>query len=159
MLNILNPLDLIILGIIILIMMQSYRAGFLDEFLSLAVFLISGYLAYLLYPYLIPFLDFVSMNALVLKVSSIAVLFITFFIIGKIAKSFLLDIIDETELNGFDKMMGMLLGLFKGIVIVSAILLVLSYIEVSSLKGLLNTSVISNKILYAISKYREFIII
>ncbi len=153
-----NILDLIIICFLFILMIQSYRAGFLDELLSLVVFIVSGYLAYILSPYLIPYLNFVSSNYLVLKIISICIIFIVLFIIGKLAKTFILDLIDETELNGFDKFMGMILGLLKGVVVVSVIIFIFSYFEIGMIKNLMESSLISNKILYAISRYKELVV-
>ncbi|MBU1078369.1 MAG: CvpA family protein [Spirochaetes bacterium] len=155
----LNKLDLIIVGIIVIFMIQSFRAGFLGEILSLAVFALSGYLAYILHPLLVPYLEFISGNNLVVKVCTMIIIFIVFYIVGKIAKSFIFDLIDENELNGFDKVMGMILGLLKGAVIISLVILLISYLQLSLMQNLLDSSLISNKILYAISKYKGLIVI
>lgn len=149
----LNILDLIIIGLVFLIMIQSYRVGFLDEILSLAVFFLSGYFSYILYSYLMPYLDFISNNILIVKVCAIVVLFIAFYITGKIVKSFILDLINETELNGFDKIMGMILGFFKGVIIVTVLIFLFSYLRLNAVQNLINTSLISKKILYAVSNY------
>ena len=153
-----NILDLIILCFLLILMIQSYRVGFLDELLSLVIFIAGGYLAYYLSSYLIPYLDFLSNNYLILKIVSIIILFIIFYIIGKLVKTFILDMIDETELNGFDKFMGMILGLLKGVVVVSVIIMIFSYFEINAIQNLIQTSFISNKILYAISRYRELVV-
>lgn len=154
-----NTLDFIIIGVLFLSMIQSYRVGFLDEALSIVIFILSGYFAYILFPHFIPLLDFVSENPVVLKVCSIFVLFFTFFIVGKIIKSFILDIVDDSELSGFDKFLGMVLGLVKGAVVISALVLIFSYIQWGSIQELINSSLISNKILITFAKYKEYIII
>ena len=153
-----NILDLIIICFLFILMIQSYRAGFLDELLSLVIFVVSGYLAYSLSPYLIPYLDFISSNYLVLKIVSICIIFIVLFIIGKLIKTFILDLIDETELNGFDRFMGMILGFLKGAIVISAIILIFSYFDINPIKNLIESSVISNKILYTISRYKGLLI-
>ena len=139
-------------------MIQSYRVGFLDELLSLVVFIVGGYLAYSLSPYLIPYLDFLSNSYLILKIISVIIIFIVIYIIGKLLKTFILDMINETELNGFDKFLGMILGLLKGVVVVSVIILIFSYLEITPVQDLIKASFISNKILYAISRYKELIV-
>ena len=139
-------------------MIQSYRVGFLDELLSLVVFIVGGYLAYSLSPYLIPYLDFLSNSYLILKIISVIIIFIVIYIIGKLLKTFILDMINETELNGFDKFLGMILGLLKGVVVVSVIILIFSYLKITPVQDLIKASFISNKILYAISRYKELIV-
>ena len=153
-----NILDLIILCFIFIVMIQSYRVGFLDELLSIVVLVLGGYLAYFLSLYLIPYLDFISTNYLILKIVSICIIFIVLYIIGNLGKAFILDMIDENELNGFDKIMGMVLGLLKGVVIISVIILIFSYFEINLVQNMIKSSFISNKILYTISRYTEIFI-
>ena len=139
-------------------MIQSYRVGFLDELLSLVVFIVGGYLAYSLSPYLIPYLDFLSNSYLILKIISVIIIFIVIYIIGKLLKTFILDMINETELNGFDKFLGMILGFLKGVVVVSVVILIFSCLKITPVQDLIKESFISNKILYAISRYKELIV-
>jgi membrane protein required for colicin V production len=153
-----NILDAGIIFVIFMIMVQSFRAGFLDELLSLVVFVVGGYLSFTLSAYLIPHLDFITNNYIVLKVIAVIILFILFFILGKLVKIFILDAVDETELNGFDRFMGMILGFLKGVVIISLLLIIVSYFNVTPVKNLIQASYISNKILYAVAEYKHIIL-
>jgi len=153
-----NILDAGIIFFLFVLMFQSYRVGFLDQLLSLVIFLVSGYLAYILSPYLINYIDFFSSNYLVLKIIAIFILFIVFYLIGKLFKVFILDMIDEYELNGFDRFLGMILGLIKGVIVIAIIVFVLSYFEFKPVESVIKKSMISSKILYAISEYKGILI-
>ena len=154
-----NILDIIIIAVIFLSMLQSYRSGFLGELLTLIFFGLSAYFAYTLAPLVMPYLNFISDKYIVLHISAIIILFIIFYIVGKILTEFILDITDEKELNGFDHFIGMLLGLAKGIIIVCLIIWLVSYVRVDKFHALMAHSFISHKILCAVAKYKNLIFI
>lgn len=154
-----NIVDVIIIAVIFLSMLQSYRSGFLGELLTLIFFCLSAYFAYTLAPLLMPYLNFISDKYIILHISSIIILFIIFYIVGKIITEFILDITDENELSGFDHFIGMVLGLVKGVIIVCLIIWLVSYIRVDKFHELISHSFISNKILFAVVKYKNLIFI
>ncbi|MDD5065918.1 MAG: CvpA family protein [bacterium] len=154
-----NILDIIIVFMLFIFMLHSYRDGFLDEALTLVIIGVSGYLAYILSPWLMPYLDFLSGKFLVLKITSILIIFTAFYIIGKIIKESLVHLTRETELNGIDKFLGMVIGLAKGIVVVSLLVFLVSNIKLNPFPSLLSHSLISNRILLAIAKYKYIVMI
>lgn len=154
-----NILDLFIILILLVCMLQSYRSGFMDELLTCIFFCLSLYFAYICAPVLIPFLHFISEKYTVMKISSIIFLFISFYLITKIFKEFILDILNETELNGFDHFAGMLLGLVKAAVFISIIIILFSLIRLESVHSLVQDSFISGKVLAVVGKYKSIFFI
>lgn len=157
--NCMNMLDLVIIMILLIFMRHSYRAGFLDEVLTLMIILLASYLSYALAPLLAPYLDFISEKSAVTRAVSLALVFTGVFITGKIVKESLLPLFTENELYGIDKFLGMILGLAKGVIMISLMILLVSYVKLGLFQNMLSSSLISSRILALIGKYGYIVMI
>ena len=127
--------------------MISFSRGFTKEFLSLflwvAAFIAAISLEYLATPKINEYIG----NPEISKILSYVVVFIVFIFIGGILIKFISKIIKWSGASGFDRFLGVLFGLIRGLIVLFVIFLLLP----SSLK---TTDLINNsKITPLIQKY------
>ena len=143
----LNPADWFILIVLLASGIISFTRGFTKEFLSLflwvAAFIAAISLEFLATPKINEFIG----NEEVSKIISYIVVFIVFIFLGGIAIKFISKLIKWSGASGFDRFLGVVFGLIRGLVVLFVIFLLLP----SSLK---TTDLISNsKITPIIQKY------
>ena len=143
----LNFADWFILVVLVASGLISFSRGFTKEFLSLflwvAAFIAAISLEYLATPKINEYIG----NPEISKILSYVVVFIVFIFIGGILIKFISKIIKWSGASGFDRFLGVLFGLIRGLIVLFAIFLLLP----SSLK---TTDLISNsKITPIIQKY------
>ncbi len=143
----LNFADWFILVVLVASGLISFSRGFTKEFLSLflwvAAFIAAISLEYLSTPKINEYIG----NPEISKILSYVVVFIVFIFIGGILIKFISKIIKWSGASGFDRFLGVLFGLIRGLIVLFVIFLLLP----SSLK---TTDLISNsKITPLIQKY------
>ena len=143
----LNFADWFILVVLVASGLISFSRGFTKEFLSLflwvAAFIAAISLEYLATPKINEYIG----NPEISKILSYVVVFIVFIFIGGILIKFISKIIKWSGASGFDRFLGVLFGLIRGLIVLFVIFLLLP----SSLK---TTDLISNsKITPLIQKY------
>ena len=143
----LNPADWFILIVLLASGIISFTRGFTKEFLSLflwvAAFIAAISLEFLATPKINEFIG----NEEVSKIISYIVVFIVFIFLGGIAIKFISKLIKWSGASGFDRFLGVVFGLIRGLVVLFVIFLFLP----SSLK---TTDLINNsKITPIIQKY------
>ena len=143
----LNPADWFILVVLLASGIISFTRGFTKEFLSLflwiAAFIAAISLEYLATPKINEFIG----NEEVSKIISYIIVFIVFIFLGGMLIKFISKIIKWSGASGFDRFLGVVFGLSRGLVVLFVIFLLLP----SSLK---NTDLINNsKITPMIQKY------
>ena len=143
----LNFADWFILVVLVASGLISFSRGFTKEFLSLflwvAAFIAAISLEYLATPKINEYIG----NPEVSKILSYVVVFIVFIFIGGILIKFISKIIKWSGASGFDRFLGVLFGLIRGLIVLFVIFLLLP----SSLK---TTDLINNsKITPLIQKY------
>ena len=143
----LNPADWFILVVLIASGIISFTRGFTKEFLSLflwiAAFIAAISLEFLATPKINEFIG----NEEISKIISYIFVFVIFIFVGGIVIKFISKIIKWSGASGFDRFLGVLFGLIRGLIVLFAIFLLLP----SSLK---TTDLISNsKITPIIQKY------
>ena len=143
----LNPADWFILVILIASGIISFTRGFTKEFLSLflwiAAFIAAISLEFLATPKINEFIG----NEEISKIISYIFVFVIFIFVGGIIIKFISKLIKWSGASGFDRFLGVLFGLIRGLIVLFAIFLLLP----SSLK---TTDLISNsKITPIIQKY------
>ena len=143
----LNPADWFILVVLLASGIISFTRGFTKEFLSLFLW-ISAFIAAISLEYLAtPKINEFIGNEEVSKIISYIVVFIVFIFLGGILIKFISKIIKWSGASGFDRFLGVVFGLSRGLVVLFVIFLLLP----SSLK---NTDLINNsKITPMIQKY------
>ena len=143
----LNLADWFILIVLIASGIISLSRGFTKEFLSLflwlAAFVAAISLEYLATPKINEFIG----NQEISKIISYIVVFIVFIFLGGIIIKFISKLIKWSGASGFDRFLGVIFGLFRGLIVLFVIFLILP-------SGLKTTDVISNsKITPIIQKY------
>ena len=143
----LNPADWFILVVLIASGIISFTRGFTKEFLSLflwiAAFIAAISLEFLATPKINEFIG----NEEISKIISYIFVFVIFIFVGGIIIKFISTLIKWSGASGFDRFLGVLFGLIRGLIVLFAIFLLLP----SSLK---TTDLISNsKITPIIQKY------
>ena len=143
----LNPADWFILVVLIASGIISFTRGFTKEFLSLflwiAAFIAAISLEFLATPKINEFIG----NEEISKIISYIFVFVIFIFVGGIVIKFISKLIKWSGASGFDRFLGVLFGLIRGLIVLFVIFLLLP----SSLK---NTDLISNsKMTPIIQKY------
>ena len=143
----LNLADWFILIVLISSGIISLSRGFTKEFLSvflwLAAFVAAISLEYLATPKINEFIG----NQEISKIISYIVVFIVFIFLGGIIIKFISKLIKWSGASGFDRFLGVIFGLIRGLIVLFVIFLILP-------SGLKTTDVISNsKITPIIQKY------
>ena len=143
----LNFADWFILVVLVASGLISFSRGFTKEFLSLFLW-VAAFIAAISLEYLAtPKIDEYIGNPEISKILSYVVVFIVFIFIGGILIKFISKIIKWSGASGFDRFLGVLFGLFRGLIVLFVIFLLLP----SSLK---TTDLINNsKITPLIQKY------
>ena len=143
----LNFADWFILVVLVASGLISFSRGFTKEFLSLFLW-VAAFIAAISLEYLAtPKIDEYIGNPEISKILSYIVVFIIFIFIGGILIKFISKIIKWSGASGFDRFLGVLFGLIRGLIVLFVIFLLLP----SSLK---TTDLINNsKITPLIQKY------
>ena len=143
----LNLADWFILIVLIASGIISFARGFTKEFLSLflwiTAFIVAISLEYLATPQVNEFIG----NEEISKIISYIVVFVVFIFVGGIVIKFISKLIKWSGASGFDRFLGVLFGLTRGLIVLFVIFLLLP-------SGLKTTDLISNsKITPVIQKY------
>ena len=115
--------DIAILLVILVSTLISLVRGFVKESISLATWLIAGFIALSYYlvlaELLVPYIESPTLS----QAAAFAVLFISTLIVGAIINYMVSQLVSKTGLSGTDKMLGLVFGAARGILIVAMIVL------------------------------------
>jgi len=116
-------LDLAIAAIILISTLISLVRGFIKESVSLASWILAGFIAFryfsVLAEELLPYIESPTLRAGV----AFSVLFVSTLIIGAIINFMLSQMVSKTGLSGTDKTLGMVFGAARGVLIVTMLVL------------------------------------
>lgn len=116
-----NWVDFAILGIIALSSIVSLVRGFVKEAVSLIVWLSAFFVASNFYPQVATFLTQIE-NPMWQSGAAIAILFVATILVGSLINYTLGQLVQVSGLSGTDRVLGMVFGGLRGILIVSAVL-------------------------------------
>ncbi|AWL12418.1 Colicin V production protein like protein [Saliniradius amylolyticus] len=116
-----NWIDFVILAIILLSTLISLVRGFVKEAVSLAVWFAAFFVASQFYQDLARFLTNFS-DELLRNGVAIAILFVTTLILGALLNYLIAQMVHYTGLSGTDRALGVVFGLIRGALVVSALL-------------------------------------
>ena len=143
----LNLADWFILIVLIASGIISFARGFTKEFLSLFLWIVAFIAAISLEYLATPRVNEFIGNEEISKIISYIVVFVIFIFIGGIVIKFISKLIKWSGASGFDRFLGVLFGLIRGLIVLFVIFLLLP-------SGLKTTDLISNsKITPVIQKY------
>jgi len=116
-------LDLVIIAIILISTLISLVRGFIKESVSLASWILAGFLAFRYFSVfsevLLPYIESPTLRA----GTAFSVIFVSTLIIGAIINFMLSQMVSKTGLSGTDKTLGMVFGAARGVLIVTMLVL------------------------------------
>jgi membrane protein required for colicin V production len=114
--------DYVIIGIIALSALISLVRGFMREALSLAVWVAAFWVAWTFFRELADHLTWLSLPSVRLG-AALAMLFIATLIVGGMVNFLVGQLVDKTGLSGTDRLIGMLFGAARGVLLVTLLIL------------------------------------
>ena len=127
-----NWVDALILGILVISSFISLSRGFIKEALSLVTWVVAGVIAWMfggsLAHYFEPYLDTPSVRV----IAACAVLFVVTLLIGALINFLLTQLVRATGLTGTDRLLGMVFGAARGLLLVVILVGLLSLAPVQN---------------------------
>lgn len=114
--------DYVIFGIIGVSALISLMRGFVREALSLAVWVAAFWIAWSFFRDLAPYLTWFSVPSVKYGIA-FAILFLVTLIVGGLVNYLMGQLVDRTGLTGTDRLIGMLFGAARGILLVTVLIL------------------------------------
>lgn len=116
-----NSIDFVILGVIGLSALISLVRGFVKEALSLVIWFCAFFIASQYYDKLAVYFTQIE-DDLFRKGAAIAALFIATLVVGALVNYIIAQMVQKTGLSGTDRVLGVVFGMLRGVLIVSAAL-------------------------------------
>ncbi len=113
--------DFVIIGIIALSAVISLLRGFVREAMSLTVWLLACWVAWSFFRELAVHLDWIAVPSLRLG-AAMAMLFVATLIVGGLVNFLVGQLVDKTGLTGTDRLIGVLFGAARGILLVTLLI-------------------------------------
>ena len=114
--------DYIIIGIIGLSALISLVRGFVREALSLVVWVLAFFVAWTFFRELSLHLTWFSLPSVRLG-AALAILFLTTLLVGGLVNYLIAQLVEKTGLTGTDRLIGMLFGAARGVLLVTLLVL------------------------------------
>lgn len=118
-----NWLDFIMIAIIALSALISLARGFVKESISLASWLVAGFIAFRYFEPMALLLEPYMSSPTIRTGSAFAILFVSTLIVGAIVNYMTSQMVSKTGLSGTDKSLGVVFGGARGVLIVTMVVL------------------------------------
>lgn len=122
----LNIADYIIIAVIIISTLISLIRGFFKELISLAIWILGIWVAIKFHAtfaeVFAPYISNISLRLII----GFASLFLSVLIFGAIFGYFLSFVIAKSGMSGFDRLLGMIFGCVRGVLLIAVVLLLIS---------------------------------
>ncbi len=148
-------IDIVFACLVLILVVRCALRGFVEEFMSMASFVLGILFAVLFFKPGAAFLVKRFGLTVLPELVAFVVLFLIVFVLVKILEHIVGDIIDRVNLSGLDKGLGIVLGLVEGLLVVCVALFVLSVQPLFDPSGLLGGSLFAHYLMPFVSMAGE----
>lgn len=134
--------DMILLVIGIIIIVKVSMRGFIDEFFSMAAFLLAIAAAFRFYRLLAAYTKVSGLSLTAKRIIAFFMIFITVFIAVKLIQMLIAAVFDNEILNSLDHALGFFLGVFEAYIILIIVIAVLQLQPLVNMDDIIAHSII-----------------
>jgi len=120
--------DWLLLGIVLISALISLKRGFIKESLSLLIWLLAIIIALVAYQPVADYFQAYIPSPSLRKVAAILSVFIACLLFGSLLLFLISQLVKATGLSGLDRLLGMVFGALRGVIIVVLLLMLLQFL-------------------------------